>query len=627
MANNVTFQNDDLATPPDATVVATEEISGAHIQRVKIAIGTSGVDDGDISSSNSMPVSATHLDIRHLNSTDDQVTVSGTNIDIRDLTSVSDSVEVKQATGTNLHAVIDSGSVTVSSLPNVTIDSMPAVTASDLDIRDLSSTQDNVEVKQATGSNLHVVVDSGTITATVDTSALALESGGNLATLASTVGEDDEPNPTKGIAILAKHKSADAHTGDEEGDADYLSLDDFDALRIADQRSMDLDTCNATSGWSAVNDDATNIQVSTNHVFGTGALSFDKANGTANTVYAIIQKTITEANTAEIFEAGGFVGMSLALPTLSNVVGAFLRIGTDSTNYNCWYWDVTSLAAATWLNLRTAASAPSYSRNVGNGWNPASIKYIAVGVEFSGETNTMAGILVDHIHLVKGRVTSSDINNSVTTSVTTPNINIQRVGGVATATNNGTSSSSTLRVTIASDSTGQVKLATGTASIGTLAANSGVDIGDVTINNASGANAVNIQDGGNSITVDGSVTEASAADIKTSVQIMDDWDESDYAKVRVKHPLGAGANGTRTLTLANTAYAVPETASTKTHVLVVYNGSDTDMYWGFATLTSGGILLPAGGRLTLDLGAGKGIFMYCTSAGKVVNHTYIEMEV
>lgn len=39
-----------------------------------------------------------------------------------------------------------------------------------------------------------------------------------------------------------------------------------------------------------------------------------------------------------------------------------------------------------------------------------------------------------------------------------------------------------------------------------LGANSGIDIGDVTINNAAGAAAVNIQDGGNSITVDGSIT-------------------------------------------------------------------------------------------------------------------------
>lgn len=46
----------------------------------------------------------------------------------------------------------------------------------------------------------------------------------------------------------------------------------------------------------------------------------------------------------------------------------------------------------------------------------------------------------------------------------------------------------------------------------TLGANSGVDIGDVTVNNGAGAAAVNIQDGGNSITVDGSVT-VSATDL------------------------------------------------------------------------------------------------------------------
>lgn len=51
-----------------------------------------------------------------------------------------------------------------------------------------------------------------------------------------------------------------------------------------------------------------------------------------------------------------------------------------------------------------------------------------------------------------------------------------------------------------------VELGAGAASIGVLGANSGVDIGDVTINNASGAAAVNIQDGGNTITVDGSVS-------------------------------------------------------------------------------------------------------------------------
>lgn len=84
--------------------------------------------------------------------------------------------------------------------------------------------------------------------------------------------------------------------------------------------------------------------------------------------------------------------------------------------------------------------------------------------------------------------------------------------------------------TIVSTSNGlPVSLLAGSASIGILGANSGVDIGDVTINNASGGSAVNIQDGGNSITVDGSELTA----IQTALQIMDDWDNgaSDGASV------------------------------------------------------------------------------------------------
>lgn len=51
---------------------------------------------------------------------------------------------------------------------------------------------------------------------------------------------------------------------------------------------------------------------------------------------------------------------------------------------------------------------------------------------------------------------------------------------------------------------GTISLPTG-ASTAALQTQPGVDIGDVTVNNAAGASAVNIQDGGNSITVDGSV--------------------------------------------------------------------------------------------------------------------------
>lgn len=57
------------------------------------------------------------------------------------------------------------------------------------------------------------------------------------------------------------------------------------------------------------------------------------------------------------------------------------------------------------------------------------------------------------------------------------------------------------------DSSAASVLPTGAATAA-LQTQPGVDIGDVTVNNAAGASAVNIQDGGNSITVDGTVTVA-----------------------------------------------------------------------------------------------------------------------
>lgn len=68
------------------------------------------------------------------------------------------------------------------------------------------------------------------------------------------------------------------------------------------------------------------------------------------------------------------------------------------------------------------------------------------------------------------------------------------------------STKQSLDVNLASTS---LPLPTGAATAA-LQTQPGVDIGDVTINNAAGASAVNIQDGGNSITVDGSVTVTQA---------------------------------------------------------------------------------------------------------------------
>lgn len=87
----------------------------------------------------------------------------------------------------------------------------------------------------------------------------------------------------------------------------------------------------------------------------------------------------------------------------------------------------------------------------------------------------------------------------------------------------------------------------------------GTDIGDVTINNSTGAAAVNIQDGGNSITVDGSltvdlganndvtvtsgaITETNSGAIKTAVEVIDNAISGSEMQVDVVASLPAGTN-------------------------------------------------------------------------------------
>lgn len=74
-----------------------------------------------------------------------------------------------------------------------------------------------------------------------------------------------------------------------------------------------------------------------------------------------------------------------------------------------------------------------------------------------------------------------------------------------------------------------------------LGANSGVDIGDVTINNASGAAAVNIQDGGNTITVDGTVSITANSSVNVS----------QMNGVTVTMGNGASGTGVQRVTLAS----------------------------------------------------------------------------
>ena len=164
-------------------------------------------------------------------------------------------------------------------------------------------------------------------------------------------------------------------------------------------------------------------------------------------------------------------------------------------------------------------------------------------------TDDISGVKYQRVKVVIGAdgVNNGDISSSnplpVLLTAGTSNIGDVDVLTVPAPLNltGGGVEASALRVTLANDSTGVLSVddnggsltidgTVGATQSGTwiLGANSGVDIGDVTINNAGGGSAVNIQDGGNSITVDGTVsvtgvaTETTLSSLLTSSQLIDD---------------------------------------------------------------------------------------------------------
>lgn len=157
---------------------------------------------------------------------------------------------------------------------------------------------------------------------------------------------------------------------------------------------------------------------------------------------------------------------------------------------------------------------------------------ITAGSGTNVATDDVSGVHYQRVKLVDGTLESSTA--------------IAAGGGVE---------SGALRVTIASDSTGVVSVDDNGSSITvdgtvaatqsgtwTLSANSGVDIGDVTINNASGASAVNIQDGGNTITVDGTVTVSDGLNIEGDIA-HDGGDSGNPLKIGAK-AIAHGTNPT-----------------------------------------------------------------------------------
>lgn len=157
-----------------------------------------------------------------------------------------------------------------------------------------------------------------------------------------------------------------------------------------------LDDLDATTGWAALGNDTTNLATTTKHVSGTAALTFDKANGAANTVFAAIAKTLTSVNLGSV-KMHDSVQLSLYVSSITDVAYGFIRLGTDSSNYNEWRIPLTNIIAGVFQTHNVPLGEPTYAGITGNGWNPGAVTYACIGVAFNAESNTLTGIVVEQL--------------------------------------------------------------------------------------------------------------------------------------------------------------------------------------------------------------------------------------
>ncbi|GAG81865.1 unnamed protein product, partial [marine sediment metagenome] len=214
------------------------------------------------------------------------------------------------------------------------------------------------------------------------------------------------------------------------------------------QQHRHVDECDSITSWSVLNVDTVNLETTTNHVFGTLALEFDKINGAADSVIAGIQKTLSSISFSPYEKGGGFFLTNYYISDITNIAYAFLRLGTDSSNYNEWRIGVDNLSDG-WNAVKYSIASPDVIQ--GDGWNSAAVTYVAVGVIFLLQNNELENIGIDHVSVNTGLLTSADITATVTSEVSSPNINLHKVGNKVVDKGAGDVGTGTQRITIAGD--------------------------------------------------------------------------------------------------------------------------------------------------------------------------------
>lgn len=153
---------------------------------------------------------------------------------------------------------------------------------------------------------------------------------------------------------------------------------------------------NDLAGWSVKNTDTVNMGLDTKHISDTNSIKFDKVDSAANDTESLIQNSLTNLIDASRMLIDGIISTSFYVSSLANVINIFVRIGSDNGNYNQWTWTNELLIANKWNTVEKRIKETDFADS-GVGWNQVFIGYVALGVTFRLETNTLTDIRFDNI--------------------------------------------------------------------------------------------------------------------------------------------------------------------------------------------------------------------------------------
>lgn len=184
--------------------------------------------------------------------------------------------------------------------------------------------------------------------------------------------------------------------------------------------------CDSVSDWTVLGNDTVNLATVNRRVSGDKAMEFDKTNGDANTKLAAAYRTVSWDLTKEI-NPYDQIGWYVYVSAITDVDYTFLRIGTDSSNYVEYRRCVNCLTEGEFS--RAAKPLFAYDSLAGTGADFKAILYVVVGVAFRIESDALADIAIDEIHISPQTGASSREEESMTVDGTvyqddtaTPNV-------------------------------------------------------------------------------------------------------------------------------------------------------------------------------------------------------------